>query len=128
MAERDHLIFYDQECGVCRRLLQLIYSRDGKRARRLFPIALQDRAAERELSGMSADERMASWHLKTPAGESISGGAAMAPLAELLELPKPFASVLGDHPDLADRAYALVATNRSTFSRLTRMLPEFERR
>jgi predicted DCC family thiol-disulfide oxidoreductase YuxK len=128
MAERDHLIFYDQDCGFCRRMLQLVYRRDGKHTRRLFPIALQDRAVERELPALSEAERMESWHLKTPAGEIISGGAALAPLIELLGLPRSVASLVRDHPELADRSYRWVAGHRSAFGRLTRMLPDFEGR
>lgn len=125
MAERDHLIFFDQECGFCRRMLQLVYRRDRKRERRLFPIALQDRAAERELPGMTEAERMESWHLKTPTGEIISGGAAIAPLIDLLGLPQLLASLLRDHPELADRGYKWVAGHRTAFGHLTRKLPDF---
>lgn len=128
MAERDHLTFYDQECGFCRRMLQIIYRRDGKHDRRLFPIALQDRAAQRELPEVNDEERMASWHLKTPDGEIISGGAALAPLIELLGLPQTLASTLRDRPELAECGYKWVANNRSAFGRLTRKLPDFERR
>lgn len=128
MAERDHLIFYDQDCGFCRRMLQLVYRRDGKRDRRLFPIALQDRATRRELPDLNEEERMESWHLKTPAGEIISGGAALAPLIELLGLPRAIASHLRKRPELADRGYKWVAGHRGAFGRLTRKLPDFERR
>lgn len=109
-------------------MLQLIYRVDGKRDRRLFPVALQDRAAERELSDMTKSERMESWHLKTPAGEILSGGAALTPLIDLLGLPRACASLLRDRPRLADRGYKWVAAHRNAFGRLTRKLPDFERR
>lgn len=128
MAERDHLIFYDQECGFCRRALEIVYRIDGKRDQRLFPIALQDRAAERELPGMSESERMESWHLKTPDGEIMSGGAALAPLIELLGLPRGLASLFRDRPGLANRGYKWVADHRGPIGRAIRVLPEFERR
>jgi predicted DCC family thiol-disulfide oxidoreductase YuxK len=128
MAERDHLIFYDQECGFCRRTLQIVYRRDTKRDRRLFPIALQDRAADRELPELTEESRMGSWHLKTPDGEIISGGAALAPLSELLCLPRALASFLRDRPELADRGYKWVADHRGPIGWLVRPLPEFERR
>lgn len=128
MAERDHLIFYDQDCGFCRRTLKIVYRRDEKRDRRLFPVALQDRAAARELSELSEQERMASWHLKTPSGEISSGGAAIAPLIELLDLPDALASLLRDRPTLADRGYKWVADHRGVLGQLVRKLPEFDRR
>ncbi|MBJ7353642.1 MAG: DUF393 domain-containing protein [Thermoleophilaceae bacterium] len=128
MAERDHLIFYDQDCGFCRRMLRLVYLRDAKRARRLFPVALQDHAAARELSELTEDQRIESWHLKTPDGEVISGGAALAPLSDLLGLPGFVESALRSRPALADRGYRWVAAHRVAFGRLTRMLPDFEGR
>ena len=128
MAARDHLIFFDQSCGFCRRMLQLVYRRDQKCERRLFPIALQDRAADRELPGLSTEQRMESWHLKTPDGEILSGGAALAPLCDLLLLPRLAGKFLRDQPELADRGYRWVATHRVAFGRLTRWLPDFYRR
>lgn len=128
MDERDHLIFYDQDCGFCLRMLRIVYRRDQHAHRRLFPIALQDRATERELPELSMEERMKSWHLKTPSGEVLSGGAAIAPLIELLDLPQSLASLARSHPNLADRGYRWVADHRSMFGRLTRWLPRFERR
>lgn len=128
MAERDHLIFYDQDCGFCRRMLRIVYRLDGRAGRRLFPIALQDREAERELTGLDETQRMESWHLKTPDGEIISGGAALAPLSDLLGLPRFVADQFRNHPDLADRGYRWVATHRGMFGRLTRMLPDFSGR
>lgn len=128
MAERDHLIFFDQDCGFCRRMLRIVYRRDQHVQQRLFPIALQDRATERELAEFNGEELMESWHLKTPTGEVFSGGAAIAPLIEILKLPDSLASMARNHPDLADRGYRWVARHRGIFGRLTRWLPDFERR
>lgn len=128
MAEHDHLIFYDQNCGFCRRMLRIVYRRDRKFGRRLFPIALQDRAAERELNELGAQQRMESWHLKTPSGEIISGGGALAPLCDLLGLPRSLGSFFRGHPELADRGYRWIAGHRGLFGRLTRLLPDFEGR
>jgi predicted DCC family thiol-disulfide oxidoreductase YuxK len=128
MADRDHLLFYDQDCGFCRRMLRIVYRRDQKHSRRLFPIALQDAATDRELPQLGDAGRMESWHLKLPDGEVISGGAAIAPLADLLGLPHSIADQLRNHPELADRGYRWVADHRKAFGLLTRKLPDFERR
>ena len=128
MPQRDHLLFFDQDCGFCLRMLRIVYRRDTRAQRRLFPIALQDRATERELPGLNADERMDSWHLKTPSGEVLSGGAAIAPLIELLDLPHSLAAFARRHPDMADRGYHWVAEHRGLLGRVTRWLPRFEQR
>lgn len=128
MAERDHLIFFDQDCGFCLRMLRIVYRRDQRAERRLFPIALQDRVTERELADLSNEERMESWHLKLPSGEVVSGGAAIAPLIELLGLPRSLAAFFRRHPDLTDRGYRWVADHRSLLGPLTRPLPRFEQR
>jgi predicted DCC family thiol-disulfide oxidoreductase YuxK len=128
MAERDHLIFFDQDCGFCLRTLRIVYRRDQRVHRRLFPIALQDRATLRELADLSEGERMESWHLKTPSGDVLSGGAAIAPLIALLELPRPLAALARKNPEMADRGYRWVAARRSVFGWLTRWLPRFDQR
>src|SRR5256885_5761565 len=51
---------------------------------RLQPLALEDGAAADLLSGLSKEERAASWHLVTKDREVHSGGAALHPLLRLL--------------------------------------------
>jgi predicted DCC family thiol-disulfide oxidoreductase YuxK len=119
-------IFYDRECGFCRRMLRIVLRRDQRRERLLTPVALQDPSAARELPELDETQRMASWHLKTPAGEIYSAGAAFAPLVELLGLPAWFASFLRRHDALTERGYRWVAEHRVMFGRLTRRLPDLE--
>jgi predicted DCC family thiol-disulfide oxidoreductase YuxK len=126
MAERDHLIFYDRDCGFCRRMLRIVLWLDQKAGARLSPVALQNPDAQQELPGLDDSERMASWHLKSPSGEIASGGAALAPLIELVGLPHSLASMLRNHPALPDRVYRWVAAHRQLFGRLTRGLPDLE--
>jgi predicted DCC family thiol-disulfide oxidoreductase YuxK len=109
-----HVVLYDADCSVCRAILAWLLRRD--RARRLRPLALQRPEAAELLSDLTPAERMASWHLVDPAGERRSGGAAVAPVLELLPgfgLP---AAVLRRLPWLADAGYRLVAGRRSFLS------------
>ena len=126
MPNRDHLIFYDQDCGFCRRMLRIVIRRDQKVSGRLTPVALQDPLAARELAGYDEEERLASWHLKGPTGEVSSGGAALAPLVEILGLPVALATFLRRHAALADGGYRWVADHRTVLGRLTRRLPDLE--
>jgi predicted DCC family thiol-disulfide oxidoreductase YuxK len=81
-------------------------------------VALQDPEADLLLSGMPAEQRMASWHLISDDGSVHSGGAAFAPLLRLVpggELP---ARALDGVPALADVGYRAVAGRRSFLGRL----------
>jgi predicted DCC family thiol-disulfide oxidoreductase YuxK len=81
-------------------------------------VALQDAEADLLLSGMPADERMASWHFVADDGRVYSGGEAFAPLLRLVpggELP---ARALEAIPALANVGYQAVAGRRSFFGRL----------
>jgi predicted DCC family thiol-disulfide oxidoreductase YuxK len=109
-------VLYDADCGFCRTSLALILMWD--RRRRLRPVALQDDEATRLLSGMSADERMDSWHLVTAAGERRSAGAAFEPLLRLLPGGGPLASLAGRFPGAAERGYRWFADHRSPIGRL----------
>jgi predicted DCC family thiol-disulfide oxidoreductase YuxK len=88
------------------------------RRRVLRPVALQDPEAQRLLAGMGEEERMASWHLVTPDGRVVSGGAAFAPLGRLLPGARPAAALAERFPRAAERAYRLVADHRSPLGRL----------
>jgi predicted DCC family thiol-disulfide oxidoreductase YuxK len=120
------MIFYDRECGFCRRMLRIVLRRDRSRGNRLTPVALQDPRAAIELAELDESERMASWHLKTPDGAVYSAGAAFAPLAELLGFRPRFASILRKHSALTARGYRWVADHRVMFGRWTRKLPDLE--
>ena len=109
------LVLYDGDCGFCKWLLALLLRRD--RAGRLRPIALQSPAAEDLLSDLDAEQRLASWHLISPAGERRSGGAALPTLLELLPGGRPLAAPLARFPRLADRGYRWVAGNRVLLSK-----------
>ena len=88
------------------------------RDRRLRPVALQDPEADLLLSGMPAEQRMASWHVVADDGRVYSGGDAFAPLLRLVpggDLP---ARALDAVPGLADVGYRAVAGRRSRFGRL----------
>jgi predicted DCC family thiol-disulfide oxidoreductase YuxK len=88
------------------------------RHRRLRPVALQDAEADLLLSGMPADERMASWHFVADDGRVYSGGEAFAPLLRLVPGGDPPARVLEAVPELANVGYRAVAGRRSLFGRL----------
>lgn len=120
------MIFYDRDCGFCRRMLRLVLLLDRRRGYRLTPVPLQSPRVARDLSGLSEAERMASWHLRTSGGAIVSGGAAIAPLLEVLEFPDAASEFFASHPTLADRGYRWVANHRTLLGRLTRWLPDLE--
>jgi predicted DCC family thiol-disulfide oxidoreductase YuxK len=118
-ATREALVIYDAECGFCRWSLAKLLAWD--RGGRLRPVALQDPEADRLLGAMSAEERMDSWHLVTPAGALRSAGAAFPPLFEPLPGGRPLASLARRFPAATQRVYEAVSRNRG---RLGRMIPQ----
>ena len=89
------------------------------RARRLRPVALGTPEADALLADVAPDERAASWHLVSPAGERTSAGAAAPPLLRLLPGGRVPAALLERMPGLTDRAYRWVAGHRSWLGRFT---------
>ncbi len=108
-------MLYDADCGFCKWLLSGLLRWD--RAARLHPIALQRSEADDLLAELTPGERMASWHLISPAGERDSGGAALPPVLRLLPGGRFPAAVLARWPRLTDRGYRWVAEHRSQLAR-----------
>jgi predicted DCC family thiol-disulfide oxidoreductase YuxK len=108
-------VLYDDDCGVCKRLLSKFLAWD--RGRRLRPVALQDPEADGLLGGMPDDRKLASWHLVAPDGSVRSGGEAVAPLLRLLPGGGAPAWMVDRIPKLTDRSYRWVAANRTELSR-----------
>ena len=108
-------LLYDEDCGFCRWSLAKILAWD--REGRIRPVPLQSPEADRLLPGMDDDRRMASWHLVTPAGQVYSGGAAVAPLADLLPFGAPAGLVARALPATTERLYRWVAEHRDELGR-----------
>src|SRR5205085_3630212 len=106
-ADQRWLVLYDADCGFCKWTLSVLLRWD--RARRLLPMALQRPEAGELLADLSEDERMASWHLISPAGERRSAGAALPTLLRLLPGGRPPAAVFAAFPRVTDRGYRWVA-------------------
>lgn len=118
----SHALLYDADCGFCRWALGWVLRWD--RYGRVRPVALQAPDAPELLPGMTAEERMASWHLVGPddpahtAGGARSAGAAAAPLLRLLPCGAPLAALCERFPRAIDVAYAWVVRHRSRFGQL----------
>lgn len=108
-------VLYDGDCGLCKWLLAGLLRLD--RDRRLAPMALQRPEAEVLLADLSHDERMASWHLISPSGERLSGGAALPEVLRVLDAPSLAAAGFARFPGATDRGYRWVADHRSLLSR-----------
>jgi len=120
-AVRDDLsmratLLYDRDCGFCRWSLGKVLAWDRRRSMR--PVAIQSEEADRLLTGMSEQERLASWHLVDETGAVRSAGAAFPELFRLLPAAAPLAALTARAPRATDRAYRWVAGNRSRWGRL----------
>ena len=115
-------ILYDPDCGFCRVSLAVFLRWDTRG--RLRPVALGSDEADSLLSGMPAEQHMASWHLALP-GAVHSAGAAFEPLFELLPGARPLARLCARFPGICERGYRFVADHRSA---LGRVLPAAARR
>jgi len=102
---------YDPDCGLCRATTGAVLSWD--RRRRLRPVALGTAEAERALARMPEERRWDSWHLVDEQGRVSSAGAGFAPLLRRLPGGGPLAGLPERFPGAAERAYRLVADNRS---------------
>jgi predicted DCC family thiol-disulfide oxidoreductase YuxK len=109
-------VLYDPDCGFCRWSLAQLLALD--RTHRVRPVALGTEEADRLLADLSPDQRAASWHLVSPAGERTSAGLAAVPLLRLLPGGRPPAALLAKLPGVTERTYRWVADHRSWFSRL----------
>jgi predicted DCC family thiol-disulfide oxidoreductase YuxK len=110
-------VLYDDDCGVCRALLGAVLTAD--RHQRLRPVALQSPEAQGLLADLTPEQRMASWHLISPAGVRHSAGAALPTLASLLPGGRLPAAGLSRTPSLNRRGYEWVAGHRSLLGRVT---------
>ncbi|HYI35363.1 MAG TPA: DCC1-like thiol-disulfide oxidoreductase family protein [Thermoleophilaceae bacterium] len=108
-------VLYDRDCGVCRTILGTLLAWD--RDHRLRPVEIQSPEGESLLAGMSEEERLDSWHMAGPAGVR-SAGAAFPDLFQLLPGGAPLAELSRRAPGPSERAYRLVAGNRSKLSKL----------
>jgi predicted DCC family thiol-disulfide oxidoreductase YuxK len=115
LPERRWTVVYDADCGFCKWLLSAVLRWD--RAARLQPIALQRSEADDLLQELTPAERMASWHLISPAGERHSGGAAVPPLLRMLPAGRFPAAGFAQFPGLTEHGYRWVAEHRSHLSR-----------
>ncbi len=112
----DSVVVYDADCGFCKWLLAGLLRWD--RHETLRPLSLQRPEAEELLADLPPAERVASWHLISPAGERRSGGAALAPLLRLLPGGRFPAAAFARFPRLTNRGYRWVADHRPQLSRL----------
>jgi predicted DCC family thiol-disulfide oxidoreductase YuxK len=117
MAERKPAtLFYDADCGFCRATAGVVLAWD--RNQRLRPVPLQDESASEQLSDLSEEERMASWHLVEPGGSRHSGGAALAPLFRILPRGGRLAQLAERSPAATERVYGLSAEHRDRLAKL----------
>jgi predicted DCC family thiol-disulfide oxidoreductase YuxK len=115
VAQQEALL-YDADCGFCRWSVAKVLAWDRRRA--LRPVSLQDEEAPRLLPGMTAQERMDSFHLVTPEGRVLSAGAAAPVLLRLLPGGRPLAALAAAMPAATERAYRWVADHRDVPGRL----------
>jgi predicted DCC family thiol-disulfide oxidoreductase YuxK len=123
----DHLqymhratVLYDADCGFCKWTLAKLLAWDRNSV--LRPVSLQSVEAGQLLRGMDEEQKMSSWHLVTADGRVASGGAAFAPLAELLPGGRPLAAVAARLPRASDRSYRWVADRRTPLGKAVRAL------
>jgi predicted DCC family thiol-disulfide oxidoreductase YuxK len=109
------VLLYDADCGFCRWSTARILGWD--RRGRIRAVALQDPEADRLLSGMDLEKRMASWHLVTPDGRVRSAGAGAPELLRLLPGGTPLAVIASTLPGTTERAYRWVADHRDWLGR-----------
>jgi predicted DCC family thiol-disulfide oxidoreductase YuxK len=84
-------LLYDRDCGFCRWCLGKVLAWDRRGSIR--PVAIQSEEADRLLTGVPEQERLASWHLVDESGTVRSAGAAFPELFRLLPAAAPLAAL-----------------------------------
>ena len=115
LGPTPHIVLYDAECGFCRLAVRWLLRLDRRRC--LRPVAIQGAESQSLLSELPEEERIESAHLLAPDGTLHSGGAAAAPLAELLPGGSIAARLFSRFPSQTDHAYRWVARHRVLFGR-----------
>ena len=109
-------VLYDENCGFCRWGVGMLLGLDRNHA--LRPVAIGSAEGRMLLADLDEEARWASWHLVDPEGGRTSGGAAVAPLLELLPGGRGAAVLARALPrPVVDSGYRLVARHRSVVGR-----------
>jgi predicted DCC family thiol-disulfide oxidoreductase YuxK len=109
------VLLYDHDCGLCRWMLAKVLAWD--RHGLVRPLPIESAEGAKLLSDLREEERLRSWHL-VAGGARYSAGAAFPPLLRMLPGGRPLARIAVGAPRLIERAYFLVADNRSHLGRL----------
>jgi predicted DCC family thiol-disulfide oxidoreductase YuxK len=108
-------VLYDEGCGFCRWCIGVLLALDRHRA--LRPVAIGSAEGRMLLADLDEQARWASWHLVDPDGRRTSGGAAVAPLLDLLPGGRAPAALARALPGPVDGGYRLVVRHRSLVGR-----------
>lgn len=117
-------IYYDADCGFCRRVLRIVLRLDHFNGRMLSPRAIQDPGAAIALAPLTPAEQLASWHLRLPNGSVVSGGAAIPTLLRVWGWPEWAPALFERFPDATDAGYQWAARHRAQLGLLTRWMPD----
>ena len=116
MDRLTYIVLYDADCGFCKLMVRSLLRLDRRRC--LRPVSIQGAEGQGLLRHLPEAKRIESAHLLSPDGTLHSGGAAAAPLAELLPGGSIAARLFSRFPAQTDHAYRWVARHRVFFGRL----------
>lgn len=103
-------VFYDGDCGFCKLCVALLLGWD--RARRLYPMPIQDPEAQALLASVPEGERLLSAHVRTRSGQVLSGADAAPALFRELRGGRPVATLATWTMPLVGLAYRLLTWAR----------------
>ena len=115
MSDGRLVVLFDGECRWCRWSVARLVPLDTRHRLRLM--AIQDPEAQRLLSSVPEEERLASAHAVTPDGRVFSGGDAAAPIAAELPALAWGAPLVRALPGPTRAGYRFVADRRSPLGR-----------
>lgn len=124
MSGATTTIYYDADCGFCRRMLRIVLRLDQFSGHMLVPQAIQGPGSASALAPLSPEEQLASWHLGLPNGSVVSGGAAIPTLLRVWGWPEWVPAVFERFPGATDAGYRWVALHRAQLGPLTRWIPD----
>jgi predicted DCC family thiol-disulfide oxidoreductase YuxK len=117
MGQRRHILLYDEDCSFCTWAVGKVLAWD--RHGRVRAVPIQGAVGDRLLAEVPPEKRLDSWHLVTPSGRILSGGAdATQELARVLPGGRPLAALFQAFPGATERAYRWVVAHRGRLAQL----------
>jgi predicted DCC family thiol-disulfide oxidoreductase YuxK len=99
MVDREYILLFDRDCGICSAFTRWIHALDLRRRVRLHTI----QSSRDLLRGIPEERVLDAFHMVSPDGQVRTGGDAVPLLIQALPMGEGIARVVSDSPPLMSR-------------------------